>query len=103
MGGTGGCRIVFGGIESLRVDLQAPMETPLCKNKEGKGVGEGLARGRSDAKVRLFLRRERCLNTQFFAYLPPWGWLCIYNVYCSQFEGCRDSLLLDKIFPAFIE
>ena len=71
VGGSGGCRIVFGGIESLRVDLQAPMGTPLCKDKEGKGVGEGLARDRSDAKVRLFLRREKCLNTQFFAYLPP--------------------------------
>ena len=37
VGGTGGCRIVYGGMESLRVDLQAPTETPLCKNKEGKG------------------------------------------------------------------
>ena len=35
--GTGGCRIVYGGTESLHVDLQAPTETPLCKNKEGKG------------------------------------------------------------------
>ena len=43
------------------------------------------------------------VSIQFFAYLLPWGWLCLYNVYCSQFEGCRDSLLLDKIFLAFIE
>ena len=39
--GTGGCRIVYGGVESLHVDLQAPTETPLCKNKEEK---EGSAR-----------------------------------------------------------
>ena len=31
------------------------------------------------------------------------GWPCIYNVYCSQFEGCKDSFLLDEIFLAFIE
>ena len=49
MDGTGGCRIVYGGVESQHVDLQAPMETPLCKNKEEKGDGEGWARGRSDA------------------------------------------------------
>ena len=35
--GTRGCRIVYGGIESLHVDLHAPTETPLCKNKERKG------------------------------------------------------------------
>ena len=58
MDGSGGCQIVYGGTGSLHVDLQAPTGTPLCKNKEGKGVGEGLARGRSDAKVRLFLERE---------------------------------------------
>ena len=34
---TGGCQIVYGGVESQYVDLQAPMETPLCKNKEEKG------------------------------------------------------------------
>ena len=54
-----------------------------------------------------YFSRERCrmmgLGTQFFAYLLPWGWLSFYNVSCSQFEGCRDSLSLDKIFPAFIE
>ena len=41
MDGTRGCRIVYGGVESLHVDRQAPMETPLCKNKEEK---EGSAR-----------------------------------------------------------
>ena len=43
------------------------------------------------------------VSIQFFAYFLPWGWLSLYNVYCSQFEGCRDFLLLDKIFLAFIE
>ena len=37
MDGVGGYQIVYGGTGSLHVDLQAPMETPLCKNKEGKG------------------------------------------------------------------
>ena len=36
-GSLGGCQIVYGGTGSLHVDLQTPMETPLCKNKEGKG------------------------------------------------------------------
>ena len=37
MDGTGGCQIVYGGIGSLHVDLWAPTETPLCRNKERKG------------------------------------------------------------------
>ena len=37
MDGDDGCQIVYGGTGSLLVDLQAPMETPPCKNKEGKG------------------------------------------------------------------
>ena len=37
MDGTGGCQIVYGGIGSLHVDLRAPTETPLCRNKERKG------------------------------------------------------------------
>ena len=32
----------------------------------------------------------------------PLGWPRIYNVYCSQFEGRQDSLLLDEILFAFI-
>ena len=56
-------------------------------------------------------RRERMLRSLsigvqiffFFAYLSPLGWPCIYNVYCSHFEGCKDSFLLDEIFLAFIE
>ena len=36
-------------------------------------------------------------------YLFPLGWPCIYNVYCSQFEGPQDSFLLDEVFFAFIE
>ena len=37
MDGTGGCQIVYGGTGSLHVDLRAPTETPLCRNKERKG------------------------------------------------------------------
>ena len=55
----GGCQIVYDGTGPLLVDLPAPTGTPLCKNKEERGVGEGLACGRSDAKVRLFFERER--------------------------------------------
>ena len=44
---VGGCQIVYGGIGSLHVDLQAPMETPLCKNKEGKGSEEGKGSARA--------------------------------------------------------
>ena len=47
--------------------------------------------------------RSLSIGVQIFAYLSPLGWPCIYNVYCSQFEGCKDSFLLDEIFPAFIE
>ena len=52
-------------------------------------------------------KRERVcrligISTQFCLPFTV-GWLCIYNVYCSQFEGCKDSLLWDKIFLAFIE
>ena len=36
MDGIGGCQIVYGRIGSPHVDLQAQMETPLCKNR-GKG------------------------------------------------------------------
>ena len=54
----GGCQIVYGETGPLQVDLPAPTGTPLCKNKEERGVGEGLARGRSDAKIRLFFERE---------------------------------------------
>ena len=43
---------------------------------------------------------DRLVSAFRFAYLSPLGWLCIYNVYCSQFEGCKDSLLLDEIFLA---
>ena len=33
----GGCQIVYGMTGSLHVDLPAPVGTPFCKNKEGKG------------------------------------------------------------------
>ena len=35
--------------DGCNVDLQASMKTLFCKNEEEGGVGEGLARGRSDA------------------------------------------------------
>ena len=54
----GGCQIVYGGTGSLHVDLPAPTGTPLCKKQRRKGVGEGLARGRFDAKVRFFFEGE---------------------------------------------
>ena len=36
--GTGGCRIVYGGVESLHVDLQAPTKnTSLQKTRKKRG------------------------------------------------------------------
>ena len=47
--GTGGCRIVYGGVESLqRRPAGSDGNTSLQKQRR-KGVGEGLARGRSNA------------------------------------------------------
>ena len=61
MDGVGGCRIVYGGIGSLHVDLQAPMETPLCKNKEGKGSARAWPVAAPMPKSDSFSeRRERC-------------------------------------------
>ena len=49
-------------------------------------------------------KKKECLVLAFsFAYLSPLGWPHIYNVYYSQFEGCKDSFLLDEIFLAFVE
>ena len=51
-----------------------------------------------------FIEKRECLDWRLdCAYLSPLGWPCIYNVYCSQFEGCKDSFLLDEIFLAFME
>ena len=36
-GGTGGCRIVWVLEDGCNVDLRAPIEAPLCKNKEEGG------------------------------------------------------------------
>ena len=46
---------------------------------------------------------DRLVSAFRFAYLSPLGWLWIYKVYCSQFKVCKDFLLLDEIFLAFIE
>ena len=47
-------------------------------------------------------RKERMLRllsigVQLLRTFYCWGWPCIYNVYCSQFEGYKDSFLLDDI------
>ena len=61
MDGVGGCQIDYGGIGSLHVDLQAPMETPLCKNKEGKGSARAWPVAAPMPKSDSFSeRRERC-------------------------------------------
>ena len=74
MDGTRGCRIVYGGVESLHVDLQAPTETPLYKNKEEKGSARAwpvaAPMPKSDS---FFERKERMcrlmdISTQFFAF-----------------------------------
>ena len=104
----GGCQIVYGGTGSLHVDLPAPTGTPLCKNKEGKGsarawpVAAPMPKSDSFSREKREMLNDGCWHS-IFSLPSPWGWLSLYNVSCSQFEGCRDSLLLDRIFPAFIE
>ena len=58
---VGGCQIVYGGIGSLHIDLQAPMETPPCKNKEGKGSARAWPVAAPMPKSDSFPeKRERC-------------------------------------------
>ena len=59
MDGIGGCQIVYGGTGSLRVDLQAPTGTPLCKNKEGKGSARALPVAAPMPKSDSFSREKR--------------------------------------------
>ena len=39
---------------------------------------------------------------RMFAYLSPLGWPGIYNIYFSQLDGDKDSLLLDGGFSFLI-
>ena len=78
-----------------------------AKTRE-KGGRRGLGPWPLRCLSQILLEREReCLDCLVLAYgsayLSPLGWPCIYNVYCSQFEGRKDSFLLDEIFLAFIE
>ena len=81
--------------------------SPARRNRRKKG-----RRGLRPLPLRclsqiLFERKRECLDCLVLAYgsayLLPLGWLCIYNVCGSQFEGRKDSFLLDEIFLAFIE
>ena len=76
----------------------------LCKNKEEGGSARALPVAAPMPKsVSLLREKKESLDCLVLAYLFPLGWPCIYNVYCSQFEGCQDSLLLADLFFAFIE
>ena len=39
---------------------------------------------------------------RMFAYLSPMGWPGIYSIYFSQFDGDKNSLLLDERFYLLI-
>ena len=54
-----GCQIVYGGTGSLHADLQAPMETPPCKNKEGKGSARAWPVAAPMPKSDSFVREKR--------------------------------------------
>ena len=43
-----------------------------------------------------------CLESEFSAYLSPTGWPGIYSGGFSQFDGDKDSLLLDGGFSFLI-
>ena len=49
-GRTGGCWIFWAEMDPLHVDLLLVLRTVFhCTKQGGRGVGEGVARGRSDA------------------------------------------------------
>ena len=90
----------------LNCGLRSKHLTAKTREKGGRrGLGPWPLRCLSQT---LFEREERMLRSlsigvQILRPFSPLGWPCIYNVYCSQFEGCKDSFLLDEIFLAFIE
>ena len=43
-----------------------------------------------------------CLEGECSAYLSPIGWPGIYSICFSQFDGGKESFLLDGVFSAFI-
>ena len=82
-----------------------PSPARRTKGKEGR---RGLCPWPLRCLSQILSERKRehsdCLVLAYgSAYLSLLGWLCIYNVCCSQFEGRKDSFLLDEIFLAFIE
>ena len=76
-----------------------------CKIKEEGGSARAWPVAAPMPKSDSFWEKKKeCLVLAFsFTYLSPLGWPHIYNVYCFQFEGCKDSFLLDEIFLAFVE
>ena len=78
----------------------------LTAKTRKKGGRRGLGPWPLRCLSQILFERE-CLDCLVLAYrsayLSPLGWLCIYNACCSQFEGRKDSFLLDEIFLAFIE
>ena len=92
-------------VAMLNCGLRSKHLTAKIRKKGGRqGFGPWPLRCLSQT---LFIEKRECLDRLVlafkFTYLSPLGWPCIYNVYCSQFEGCKDSFLLDEIFLAFIE
>ena len=88
--------------DGCNVDLLALMKTLPCKNKEEGGSARAWPVAAPMPKSDHFSEKKECLDGSVlaFCFRVPFtvGGLCIYNVYCSQFEGCKDSPLLDEIF-----
>ena len=92
--GTGLDRVGIAGPAHCPWTLHSPAKTRNEKDRRG------LARCLFDALVSSFLWKEniKCLESEFSVYLSPMGWLGIYSRCFSQFEGDKDSLLLDGGF-----
>ena len=76
---------------------------PLQK-PETKRIGRGLPVAAPMPKSVLSCGKKKinCLESEFSAYLSPIGWPGIYSICFSQFDGDKDSLLLDGGFSFLI-
>ena len=71
----GGCQTVYGGTGPLQVDLPAPTGTPLCKNKEGKGLTRSWPVAAPMPKSDSFSREKREMLSDG----------CWHSVFCLPF------------------
>ena len=94
-------RLGWGRIAAMLIYGLWMSHSPARRTRRKKGR-RGLRPWPLRCLSQTFSKKRECLDCLVLAYLFPLGWPRIYNVYCSQFEGCQDSLLLDEILFAFI-